>query len=572
MAAMITLLVGHRGAGKTTYLNSLIEQGCEDCFDLDAEIERLQGKTIAELFKLGEVRFRQIERQTLDTLIIEKNKNLIVALGAGFEGPLPARAKVVWIRRESDAAGRVFLNRPRLQPEVSPFQEYMERFEIRQKRFSEWSHEQLMLPEGYVNGLEDFVIERGEMSAPFDLTVMPESFRDWPTFWGKRRKWNVRRWELRDDLLSKDQIQLALNTIPNEKIIYSHRYSSQRLDIPLQIDWALELGRPAKRAHVLSLHKRSNDLAATLRSFEEFSEHGEILKISVEIDNFSEIRIGHEWWLEDPAKRAFLPRSKNGRWRWYRSLFGARMPVHFFREGDGSSADQPLFWQLRLQPDLKKKFAAVLGHPVAHSLSPLEHQNFFSERQMPFVAIDVSESEFAEAWPILKELGLSHVAVTAPLKLNAFELCNEWSREARTLKSVNTLFVQRDSVFGHNTDFLALKKIKNEQPRSASVWIWGGGGIISSVRAVWPEVFEVRARMGTDRTDSPDLLIWATGRSREFKVPSAAIRPRLVMDLNYSADSPAMEWAVSQNLPYQSGLRMFKLQAEFQREFWKGHE
>ena len=45
-----------------------------------------------------------------------------------------------------------------------------------------------------------------------------------------------------------------------------------------------------------------------------------------------------------------------------------------------------------------------------------------------------------------------------------------------------------------------------------------------------------------------------------------------MLDLNYSDDSPGLEWAVRENLPYQSGLKMFKLQAEFQRRFWSACE
>ncbi len=569
MDKMITLLIGHRGTGKTQYLRLLSHQRC---FDLDAEMERRQEKTIAELFAQGEEHFRRMERQTLDTLIAENKGNLIVALGAGFEGPLPAQAKVIWIRRESDAAGRIFLNRPRLNPEMSAFAEYMARYDVRQKRFREWAHEQLTLPEGYLSGLEDFVNIDATFEMPFDLTLRPEDFHDWPVFWAKRRQWNIRRFELRDDLLSSDQMRVALDTIPHEKIIYAHRESSAPLGFSLNIDWPLELGRPAKRAYILSLHHREADLHLSLKKFEECAQDGEILKLAAEIHSFAELKAGHDWWLKDPQRRAFLPRSKNGKWRWYRSLFGARMPVHFFREGEGSSLDQPLLWQLRLQPPLIKNFAAVLGSPVEHSLSPLEQRDFFAKREMPFVAIPIVEHEFAQAWPVLKQLGLTHAAVTAPLKNAAFDICSSFTPEAQQLKSANTLWISGDSVLGHNTDVLALEKIKLEQPPFANIWLWGGGGTVSSVKSVWPNAIHIKAREGSSRVDSPDLLIWAVGRFREFKMPHKEIRPRLVLDLNYSDDSPGLEYAASQNLPYQSGLRMFKLQAEFQRGFWKGKE
>ena len=38
------------------------------------------------------------------------------------------------------------------------------------------------------------------------------------------------------------------------------------------------------------------------------------------------------------------------------------------------------------------------------------------------------------------------------------------------------------------------------------------------------------------------------------------------MDLNYTEDSPGSEWAIREDLPYRSGLEMFKLQADLQRQ------
>jgi len=574
VAAVTTLLIGHRGVGKTAFLKHVRSQhkNCI-CLDLDQEMEVTTGVSIAQLWSGGEATFRELERVTLNSLLARSGEQKVIALGAGFEGPLPENVFVLWIRRETDGDGRVFLNRPRLNPELSPYDEYMQRFAIRDQRFRQWADEQLILPEGYDErsahspALADFVLNPSVFKTPFDFTLKPEHFRRWPEFLSRRSEWQVRHFELREDLLSREQIQMAQQSIAQEHLIYTAR-TTRTLPDRGACDWALELGEPPRKVKILSLHERHADLRRTIETFSTHSAG--VLKLSVEIDNFSELELGHNWWQQDPGKRAFLPRSTKGRWRWYRSLFGPRMPVHFIREDEGSAADQPLFWQTQLQPPFKNRFAAVLGSPVHHSRSPLEHLSFFRERDMPFVAIDINEEEFAQGFPVLQKFGLTHAAVTSPLKKVAHKICNSLTDEARVLESVNTLKVEKNGeVHGHNTDVLALQVIKEELSPGGEVWLWGGGGVRSSIKAVWPQAREISARQGSDEAGRPDLLVWATGRSNRFQWPGPNLQPQQVFDLNYSANSPGLEWAALRNLPYQSGLRMFKLQAGFQQQFWQ---
>lgn len=232
------------------------------------------------------------------------------------------------------------------------------------------------------------------------------------------------------------------------------------------------------------------------------------------------------------------------------------MPVHFIREGEGSGLDQPFLWQAVLQPPFQREFAAVLGDPIEHSRSPMEHQSFFKEFHMPFVSVRMTEDEWASGIKTLRRLGLGFAAVTAPLKLRA---------------GGNTLTWIGDKFKSDNTDALALAELADDLEVTGEIWCWGRGGVSASVARAWPKARLISAREGVNEAAQPGLFIWATGRGREFKWPSDSIRPRKVLDLNYSDDSPGLEWAVKHNFPYQSGLRMFKLQAEFQRQIWRSH-
>lgn len=566
MASLNTLLIGHRGTGKSSLLKQFHSRHPGIAvFDLDDEIAHSLGESVDQIFARSEAEFRNHERRVLMDLLKRPGQK-VIAVGAGFEGAFPAGTHVIWVRRLSDTRGRSFVNRPRLNARVSPYTEYQERFATRERRYWHSAHEILTLPEGadYAD-LADFLGDH-KWNIGADLTLLTENFRDWPRFLESRLQWGIRRFEVRDDLLQPDEITRALRDIPPDKLIYSCR-ASREMPNDLQCDYPFEWGMSGKAPFILSLHERDRELANLIRDFS--AAPATMHKLAVEIRDFAELEQGHKWWREAPDRRAFLPRSPDGRWRWYRSLFGPQMPLHYIRECEGSGLDQPLLWQSLLQPALKKNFAAVLGFPVDHSLSPIEHRRFFADT--PFVSIAIAKDEFPFAMRVLREWGLKWAAVTAPLKKEAAAICEKLSPEADSLKSVNTLYFDGQKWNGHNTDVLALARLREGLPAFKKIWLWGGGGVKSSVKRVWPDAREISARAGVPSTEieSPDLLIWATGRNNEFRFPPSSARPNLVLDLNYGDDSPGLEWAVQNKLLYQSGLEMFKLQAHAQRHYWR---
>lgn len=595
MKRFATVIVGHRGAGKSALLRQLASPLTEwqgvapEFFDLDQEIQKRTGQKINEVFAAGEAEFREIERNILKELVQKAATTgtpTLIAAGAGVE-EVPEEAHIVWLRRSSDAAGRIFGDRPRLNSKVGPLEEFRERAALREERYRNWADEELWLPEGYQQGIEEFFAARQDWLLPYELTLLPRNFRNWPEFWAKRRNWGLRHVEIRDDLIAEKDIALALKEVPAEHIIYAHRmvsfdYTKITGKYRVLMDWALEMGPPPREAGIVALHERSGSLEAAITGLnlavQPARQNGGqvIAKLAVQIQSFSELEVGHRWWQEDPEHRAFLPRSLDGRWQWYRALFGRKMPVHFIREGDGSQLDQPYLWQTLHQPVMSNRFAAVVGQPVGHSRSPTEHHSFFREFGVPFVAIPVAESEWDSAWPVLAGLGLHFAAVTAPLKKKVAQVVrpDRTGTAAGANGPVNTLWLEAGRFQGANTDAPALTALAEEFSAYKKIWLWGSGAMRPNVEEAFPLVRTVSAREGTDDSSSPDLLIWGTSRSRdgrtnEFKWPHEAVKPKMVLDLNYSEDSPGLELAVQRNLPYQSGLRLFKLQAELQRQKWR---
>lgn len=77
-----TFIIGFTAAGKTTFGKQLAEQLQVPFYDLDEEIEKKEGKTIPDIFRLkGEEVFRELEAKTLRELPLKEG--VVIACGGG---------------------------------------------------------------------------------------------------------------------------------------------------------------------------------------------------------------------------------------------------------------------------------------------------------------------------------------------------------------------------------------------------------------------------------------------------------------------------------------------------------
>lgn len=100
--------------------------------------------------------------------------------------------------------------------------------------------------------------------------------------------------------------------------------------------------------------------------------------------------------------------------------------------------------------------AFVIGHPIAHSRSPLIHGTWLEEHGIDgsYKAIDVSPEQLPGFFERLRAGEFAGGNVTIPHKEKVFALCDEVDPLARTIGAVNTLVVRDGKVFGTNTDYL----------------------------------------------------------------------------------------------------------------------
>ena len=135
--------------------------------------------------------------------------------------------------------------------------------------------------------------------------------------------------------------------------------------------------------------------------------------------------------------------------------------------------------------ELNKKFA-VLGHPISHSLSPKIHQYFASQFgiHLDYQRIDVESKNFKKTLSDLRQEGYEGFNITLPLKNIAYEICDELSLRAEQTKSVNTISIKEDKLFGDTTDGLGLVTdllTKHVSLENKKILVIGAGGASNGV-------------------------------------------------------------------------------------------
>ena len=102
------------------------------------------------------------------------------------------------------------------------------------------------------------------------------------------------------------------------------------------------------------------------------------------------------------------------------------------------------------------KRAFVIGHPIAHSRSPLIH-NYWLERYGiagSYEAMDVAPSELGTFFTGLKSGTFAGGNVTIPHKEAVYALVDELDPLAEEIGAVNTLVLKGERVVGLNTDYM----------------------------------------------------------------------------------------------------------------------
>ena len=205
------------------------------------------------------------------------------------------------------------------------------------------------------------------------------------------------------------------------------------------------------------------------------------------------------------------------------------------------------------------RLVALLGHPVAHSLSPRLQNAAFAARGLDFayVALDVPPQRLDGAVRGLVELGFAGANVTAPHKQEVARLVGA------ELPSVNTLVVRDGRLASFSTDAAILEGLAPE--RAAII---GGGGAAAAFAAALPDA-RTFSRGGDwpPRVDDADLVVNATPVVDEVLVQ---LQPgQTLVDLPYPGSATASA-ALEAGATVLDGLDVLVAQGAAAFELWTG--
>ena len=102
----------------------------------------------------------------------------------------------------------------------------------------------------------------------------------------------------------------------------------------------------------------------------------------------------------------------------------------------------------------KTRLLAVIGAPIAHSLSPIIQNAALRAAGLDYVyaALPVRADALASAVRGLYDAGIAGFNVTIPFKTAIIPLMDALSEDARRIQAVNTVVIEGDRMIGHNTD------------------------------------------------------------------------------------------------------------------------
>ena len=132
------------------------------------------------------------------------------------------------------------------------------------------------------------------------------------------------------------------------------------------------------------------------------------------------------------------------------------------------------------------RLTGLLGSPVAHSKSPLMHNEAFRLLRLDYVYLcfDVKEDSLKTAFEGLKKLNVAGFNCTMPDKTAICELLDDLSPAAKMIGAVNTVVNENGRYIGHNTDGIGyLQSVKDAgfDIKGETMTLLGAGGAASSI-------------------------------------------------------------------------------------------
>jgi shikimate dehydrogenase len=247
---------------------------------------------------------------------------------------------------------------------------------------------------------------------------------------------------------------------------------------------------------------------------------------------------------------------------------------------------------------------AVMGNPIAHSLSPFIHQRFAEQMgiELSYEKILIAnESLFEETVRDFFTQAGKGLNITLPFKQKAFAMAAIKTTRCNQAKAANTLWLdERSKLNADNTDGIGLIRDLSTYGELAGkqVLLLGAGGAARGIigpllaaeiaqlvlvnrseekaNSLQADFSQIKCSSLTELKTSFDLIINATSaslRSERMELPQLLLKSTtLCYDLAYSRTGPTtfVEWALLQGVQGIDGLGMLVEQAAEAFYIWHG--
>lgn len=252
---------------------------------------------------------------------------------------------------------------------------------------------------------------------------------------------------------------------------------------------------------------------------------------------------------------------------------------------------------------MPKKFA-VVGEPIAKSMSPLIHNHWYKKLGIAAIYEKVAVAnceQLEKTAAAFHARGYQGFNVTVPVKGDAFELAKSHDAAAAAVRAVNTMSRRPNGWHGGNTDVHGITAAldeadKNWRHNTKKAVVIGGGGAAAAVLYALKGIDRVavvnRTRNKAEQlvsalgltaevrpwaelaaaVDSADLIINATAEATDFTALdfSRTAADAIAFDLVYTVRTEFSKRATASHLRLIPGLRMLLHQAAAAFEIWLG--
>jgi len=260
------------------------------------------------------------------------------------------------------------------------------------------------------------------------------------------------------------------------------------------------------------------------------------------------------------------------------------------------------------------QICAVIGNPIAHSLSPALHNAAFAELNLDFIYVACRVKDVKNALAGMRALeNFRGMSVTIPHKIEAMKYVDDIAEADRSIGSINTIIHEKDNLVGLGTDGPgALKTLVDAgiEVNGKNILMLGSGGAARAISFTLAlntkpgelSILDINERMlqqlttdlkaGTDASiksrlltqnslaaamDTADIILHCTPvgmhpNQDASLIPSDLFRSgQVVFDIVYTPlETKLLAHAKSRGLTIICGVEMFINQAVLQFEQFTG--